>query len=114
MINPKDLIKTLSVEELCETAETYFKSIHDPTQQMGKPFSNLIESPEILQNMGHMLSGSYLGKTMTVLDFAAGTCWFSRFLNQLGCQTISCDASQTALEIGKRLFLAFPIVGNLV
>jgi hypothetical protein len=51
---------------------------------------------------------------MTVLDFAAGTCWFSRFLNQLGCQTISCDASQTALEIGKRLFLTFPIIGNLV
>ena len=114
MLNPKDLIKTLSVEELCETAEAYFKSIRDPTQQMGKPFSSLSESPEILQNMGLMLSGLYLGKTMTVLDFAAGTCWFSRFLNQLGCQTISCDASQTALEIGKRLFLTFPIIGNLV
>ena len=68
----------------------------------------------MLQNMGHMLSGLHLGKTMTVLDFAAGTCWFSRFLSQMGCRTISCDTSQAALEIGKRLFSDFPIIGNLV
>lgn len=114
MINPKDLIETLSVEDLCQTADDYFKSIHDPTPQMGKPFSSLIEAPEILKNMGDMLSGLHLGKTMTVLEFAAGTCWFSRYLNQLQCRTISCDVSEAALEIGKRLFSEFPIVGNLV
>lgn len=114
MINPKDLIETLSVEDLCQTADAYFKSIYDPTQQMGKPFSNLIETPEMLQNMGHILSGLRLGKTMTVLEFAAGTCWFSRYLNQLQCRTISCDVSVAALEIGKRLFSEYPIIGNLV
>lgn len=108
------MIETLSVEELCQTADAYFKSICDPTPQMGKPFSSLIEAPEILQNMGHILSGLHLGKTMTVLEFAAGTCWFSRFLNQLQCRTISCDVSETALEIGKRLFSEYPIVGGSV
>jgi ubiquinone/menaquinone biosynthesis C-methylase UbiE len=114
MIKPNDLLETLSVGDLCRTADAYFKSICDPTPQMAKPFSSLMEAPEILQNIGHMLSGLHLGKTMTVLDFAAGTCWFSRFLNQLNCQTISCDASETALDIGKRLFSEFPVIGNLV
>ncbi|MBL7061071.1 MAG: class I SAM-dependent methyltransferase [Actinobacteria bacterium] len=114
MINPKDLIKKLTVEELCLTADNYFKSISDPTPQMAKPFSFLLETPELLQNMGLLLSELRLGKTMTVLEFGAGTCWFSRFLNQLQCQTISCDASKTALEIGRRLFAEFPIIGNLV
>ena len=114
MINPKELIETLSVEKLSQTADQYFKSICDPTPQMGKPFSSLIEAPEILQNMGYILSGLRLGKTMTVLEFAAGTCWFSRFLNQLQCRTISCDVSVTALELGKRLFSEYPIIGNLV
>lgn len=114
MINPKDVIKMFSVEELCQTADDYFKSISNPTHQMAKPFSSLVEAPEILINMGLMLSGLHLGKTMTVLEFAAGTCWFSRYLNQMQCCTISCDVSKTALEIGKRLFMEFPIIGNSI
>jgi len=49
---------------------------------------------------------------MTVLEFASGTCWLSRYLNQLQCQTISCDVSQTALDIGQRLFTEYPIIGE--
>jgi SAM-dependent methyltransferase len=114
MINPKDLINSLTVEDLCLTAENYFKTISDPTPQMAKPFSSLLECPEMLQNMGLLLSGLRLGKTMTVLDFGAGTSWFSRFLNQLQCQTISCDPSETALAIGKRLFNEFKIIGDYI
>lgn len=114
MIDPKDVIKRVSIEELCLSAENYYKAIVDPTPQMGKPFTSLIEAPELLINMGLLLSGLQLAKTMTVLDFAAGTGWFSRFLNQLQCSTISCDTSKTALEIGKRLFKEYPIIGNYV
>lgn len=112
LINPKEIIEKYSVEELSQTAENYFKSISDPTFQMAKPFSSLIETPVILQNMGVLLSGLRLAKTMTVLEFAAGTCWFSRYLNQLQCKTISCDVSKTALEIGRRLFKEYPVIGN--
>jgi ubiquinone/menaquinone biosynthesis C-methylase UbiE len=112
MINPKDIIEKFTLEELCQTADDYYKSISDPTVQMAKPFSSLIEGPEILKNMGLLLSGLRLGKTMTILDFAAGVCWFSRYLSQLHCKTISCDVSKTALEIGKRLFREHPNIGN--
>jgi ubiquinone/menaquinone biosynthesis C-methylase UbiE len=114
MIDPKEIIKKFTVEELCETADNYFKAIPDPTPLMAKPFNTFIETPTMLQNMGLLLSGLQLAKTMTVLEFAAGTCWFSRYLNQAQCITISCDVSETALEIGKRLFKEHPIIGESV
>lgn len=114
LIDPQTLIQTLSPEELCLTAEQYYQSITDPTPQMAQPFSSFFEGPLLLQNIGVLLSGLKLSKTMTVLDFGAGTCWLSRFLNQLQCQTISCDPSETALALGKRLFDEYPIVGSMV
>ena len=113
-IRPDDVIKKFTVEELCATAESYFKTIADPTPLMMKPFAFLHETPEMLQNMGLLLSGLRLGKTMTVLDFGAGTCWFSRFLTQLQCRAICCDASTTALEIGKKLYRDYPVIGGTI
>ena len=112
MIDPKQLVRETSVEQLRRTADDYFKSLADPTPWMIKPFSSFVEAPELLQNIGLLLSGLHLGKTMTVLDFGAGSCWFSRMLSQLQCQTISCDVSDTALEIGKRLFKELPLLGE--
>lgn len=112
MIDPKQLMQALSVEELCRTAEEYFSAIVDPTPQMAKPFSSFIDGPVTLQMLGALLSGLHLGKTMRVLDFGAGTCWFSRQLTQLGCRTVSCDPSETALAIGRRLFAEYPIIGE--
>jgi len=114
MIDPQELIKTLSVEYLCETAETRFRQLNEdnPLIHMGKPFSDLNGVSETLQNMSHLLSELQLGKSMTVLDFAAGTCWLSRFLTNLRCRTISCDVSETALQMGRELFSRFPPIGN--
>jgi hypothetical protein len=86
MIDPKDVMRRYSVEELNETADAYFRRLSDPTPLMSKPFTFLHEAPEALQNLGLLLSGLHLGKTMTVLDFGAGTCWLSRFLAQLICR----------------------------
>jgi ubiquinone/menaquinone biosynthesis C-methylase UbiE len=105
-------MQRLSVEALCETADKYYLSILDPTEQMGKPFSNPLDAPEMLINLGQLLSGLQLTKSMTVLDFAAGTCWLSRYLNQMQCATISLDASKAALAIGERLFNEHPIIGQ--
>jgi ubiquinone/menaquinone biosynthesis C-methylase UbiE len=112
LIDPTSVMQRLSVEALCETADKYYLSILDPVEQMGKPFSNPLDAPEMLVNLGQLLSGLRLTKSMTVLDFAAGTCWLSRFLNQMQCVTISLDASKAALAIGERLFNEYPIVGQ--
>jgi ubiquinone/menaquinone biosynthesis C-methylase UbiE len=112
LIDPTSVIQRLPVEALCETADKYYLSILDPTEQMGKPFSNPLDAPEMLINLGQLLSGLQLTKSMTVLDFAAGTCWLSRYLNQMQCATISLDASRAALAIGERLFNEYPIIGQ--
>lgn len=114
MIDPKKLISTLSIDKLNESAEMYFKSIPQPYLQMGKPFTSIQEAPELLYNFGMLLSGLNLGKSMKVLDFGAGTCWISRFLNQMQCSTISSDVSTTALEFGKKLFEMQPVLGGYV
>jgi SAM-dependent methyltransferase len=114
VIDPKDVIQRYSVEELCETADGYYRAVTDPAPLMSKPFTFLHEAPEALQNLGLLLAGLQLGKTMTVLDFGAGTCWLSRFLTQLNCQAICCDASPAALEIGRRLFAEHPLIGTAV
>ncbi|MFT5549287.1 MAG: ubiquinone/menaquinone biosynthesis C-methylase UbiE [Candidatus Azotimanducaceae bacterium] len=112
MIDPKELIKNTSVDELSQTAENYFAAVDNTDFLMAKPFSNFQDMPHILQNMGALIAGLRLEKSMTVLEFAAGSCWFSRYLYQAQCQTISCDVSSTALEIGRRLFDQQPIIGE--
>lgn len=112
MIDPIQLAQETTAEQLRASANNYFKSLADPTSWMIKPFSSVLEAPELLQNIGVLLSGLRLGKTMTVLDFGAGACWFSRILTQLQCQTISCDISEAALEIGKELFKQLPVLGE--
>jgi SAM-dependent methyltransferase len=113
-IRPADIIARHSVEELIETADEYYRGIADATALMSRPFAYLHEAPVMLQDMGALLAGLQLGKTMTVLEFGAGTCWLSRCLAQLNCQPICCDASRAALDIGRRLFAQHPLIGSTV
>lgn len=80
----------------------------------GKPFSDFITAPDTCYKIGLILAGLKLGRAMKVLDFGAGTCWLSRYLNQLGCSTISVDPSETAISLGKKLFNDFPILGEFI
>lgn len=112
LIDPRDVINKYTVEELAETADEYYRRVSDATPLMAKPFAFLHEAPEMLSNLGQLLAGLDLGKGMTVLDFGAGTCWLSRILAQLSCQTISCEVSRAALRIGQRLFAEHPIIGT--
>jgi SAM-dependent methyltransferase len=111
LIQPADIIAGHSVEELIETADEHYRSIADPASLMSRPFAYLHEAPVMLQSLGALLAGLQLGKTMSVLDFGAGTCWLSRCLAQLNCQPICCDVSQAALDIGRRLFAEQPPIG---
>ena len=114
ILEPARLIKDVSVAKFCETADIPFKEVTDPVPLMGKPFGNMVEAPDILFNLGIVLSGMQLGRTMQVVDFGAGTCWLSRCLNQLGCATISVDPSASALEIGRKLLKEHPPIGGFI
>jgi SAM-dependent methyltransferase len=108
LIDPRDVMRRYSVEELNETADEYYRVMQDPGLTLRKPFQSVNETPEMLENLGALLGGLHLGKAMTVLDFGAGTCWLSHLIAKLNCAVICCDPSPAALEIGRRFFEEHP------
>jgi SAM-dependent methyltransferase len=111
-ILPEDVIRGQGLKGLMKAAENYFRSTKDTVPLMKKPFHDTVEGPYLLCKTGLLLSGLRLGKGMTVLDFGAGSCWLSRFLNELHCATISLDPSETALKIGRELFSRVPTLSR--
>lgn len=110
-IDVRQLMKELSVEELCQTAEDYFERIPNWDYHMALPFTGIDETPEMLIHFAQLLQGLRPLPGMTVLDFGAGSCWTSRFLTQLGYQVIALDVSNTALKIGRELYNRQPVFG---
>ena len=108
LIDPREVMRRYSVEELNETADQYYRVMDDPDLTLRKPFQSVNETPEMLENLGALFAGLHLGKAMTVLDFGAGTCWLSRLIAQLNCSVICCDPSAAALDIGRRFFAEHP------
>ncbi|MEM7583685.1 MAG: class I SAM-dependent methyltransferase [Acidobacteriota bacterium] len=107
LIDVEDFLRQHSVEDLCATAEDYFSRLDGEeliVHEARKPFANLLEAPQSLHKLGHLLGGLRLGQGMTVMDFGAGLGWLSRHLNQLGCETVSVDVSATALRLGEQAF----------
>jgi ubiquinone/menaquinone biosynthesis C-methylase UbiE len=104
--NPDELIAELGVEGLCQSAEKYYQDKGPGHRIMAKPFGDLEAAPISLVKLGLLLDGLMLGKSMTVLDFGAGTCWLSKALWQLECRPIALDPSSSALELGRQLFKA--------
>ncbi|ASR34531.1 hypothetical protein BAY61_05480 [Prauserella marina] len=111
-IDVAELIRTVTVEELSERAEGYFRAVEDPGVLLTKPFKDVAETPDLLVTFGQVLRALRPLPGMTVLDFGAGTCWTSRFLTQLGCKVIALDVSPTALELGKQLYERLPVLGD--
>ncbi|HJU56678.1 MAG TPA: methyltransferase domain-containing protein [Pyrinomonadaceae bacterium] len=111
-IDVRRLIKELSVEELCQTAEEFFARLNNWDYLHSKPFAAINETPELLVCFAKVVQGLNLLPGMTILDFGAGSCWTSRFLSQLGLEVIALDVSASALKIGQELYKRQPLVGD--
>ena len=92
-IDVRQLIKELSVEELCQTAEEFFARLPNWDYLHSKPFAAINETPELFVCFAQVVQGLNLLPDMTILDFGAGSCWKSRFLSQLGLKVIALDVS---------------------
>lgn len=109
-IVPRALIERHTVAEHVAFADKYFEAREGHDYLYQKPFYHPRDCAPALINLGQLLAGLRLEAGMEVLDFAAGSCWLSRILVQLGCKVTSSDASAKALEIGKELFKRYPPV----
>ena len=109
VIDPRELMAELSVEDLNYFANEYYRRLAFPDHQLGKPFTIVADTAQVLHRFGILLEGLRLGPAMTVLDFGAGTCWLSKMLWQMGCSVIATDVAVDALEMGRRLFEKYPV-----
>jgi SAM-dependent methyltransferase len=91
-------------DELNRMAERYFAEYPDPEFILGKPFTDERDFPLHLFELGVLFHFLRVTPDDVVLEFGAGTCWVSHFLNRFGCKTISVDVSATALRLGRTLF----------
>jgi SAM-dependent methyltransferase len=112
LIDVRQLVAESSVEELNQLAEEYFASLTSWDYHLAKPFGSLDDTPQLLINFAVVMQGLSLCPGLSVLEFGAGTCWASRFLNQLGCEVFAVDVSLTALRIGAELYRRQPLIGN--
>ncbi|MFN5745238.1 MAG: methyltransferase domain-containing protein [Methylococcaceae bacterium] len=107
-VSAHDLIERYSVSEHVAWADAYFTGREDHAYLYQKPFYHPQNCAAGVTSLGQLLSGLKLTAGMRVLEFAAGSCWLSRILVQLGCVVTSCDASSQALAIGRQLFERYP------
>lgn len=112
LIDVRDLMRRLSVEELCQTAEGYFANLGNREGLMAKPFNDPSESPAVLITFAHVLQGLLPIAGRRVLDFGCGPGWSSRFLTQLGAEVVCCDVSATALSIAREALQRQPPFGQ--
>lgn len=104
--DPADLLRR--TDSFNQASEVYFARYPNPDFILNKPFSEPGEFPRYLFNLGVLFQWLRLAPGDVVLELGAGTCWLSHFLNRYGCATISVDVSQTALELGRKLFASDP------
>lgn len=107
-ISPTKIIDQFTLTEHLGFADAYFTGRESHLYLYQKPFYHPRDCAPAVSNLGLLLAGARLEPGMHVLDFAAGSCWLSRILVQLGCVVTSCDASAKALDIGKALFEKYP------
>lgn len=95
-------------DELNQAAERYFADFDRPEYLLGKPFSDHVELPRYLFNVGVLTHWLRLRPGDVVAELGAGSAWVSHFLNLAGCRTLAIDVSPTALGLGRQLFEADP------
>jgi SAM-dependent methyltransferase len=95
-------------DDLNRAAEGYFTAYDNRPFLLGKPFSDDLFFPRHLFSLGLVLEAVRIRPSDVVVEFGAGTCWVSHFLNRYGCRTIAIDVSPTALEVGREVFRRDP------
>jgi SAM-dependent methyltransferase len=111
LVDAEALAASADTAELAARADELVRSMGDPWALLAKPAASLREAPELMSTFGMLLGALAPLPGMTVLDFAAGSCWTSWLMAQLGCKVVASDISVAMLELGRRRFAQQPLFG---
>jgi SAM-dependent methyltransferase len=103
LIDVKALIARFSGAGHAARADAYFAGLTADAKLLRKPFFGIHETPATLHGAAEMLQLLRLFPGARVLDFGAGTGWFSRILAMLECRPVAVDVSAKALGLGRRV-----------
>ncbi len=113
LIDVRDLIARYSNAEHIARADAYFAGLADDDKLLRKPFFGIADTQANMHGVAETLQRLRLFPGARVLDFGAGTGWFSRMLAFLECRAIAVDVSAKALGLGQRAFARDPLAANL-
>lgn len=103
LIDVKQLIESLSHEELLRSADEYFSRMTLRSEQCWKPFSNPEHAPHLTRHLGLVLEAADLFRGARVIEFGCGTGWLTIGLAQMGCDAIGVDISPAALALAREV-----------
>lgn len=112
-IDFRDIVSKYSFQEHAQRADQYFATVDLASVIARKPFASVDEAAVISAGIGVILGNLKLFHGARVLDFGAGTCWFSRILASVGCDVVAADVSRNALELGRSITQGDPVLGAL-
>jgi SAM-dependent methyltransferase len=113
LIDVKALIARSSSAEHAARADAYFAAMTDDAKVLRKPFFGIRDTQANLHGTAEVLQLLRLFLDARVLDFGAGTGWFSRMLALMECRPIAVDVSAAALDLGRRACERDPLMAGL-
>lgn len=99
LIDVRELITSLSDDELLEAANHYFAALTVESEQCYKPFSSIRDAVHMHRNLALVLQAAELFRGAEVLDFGCGTGWLTLSMASLGCVATGVDVAQNAVRL---------------
>lgn len=103
MIDVKELMKVLTDADLLASADAYFASLDEHSEQVKKPFSNPGDAKHITRHLGWVLEAAELFPGADVLDFGCATGWLTLGLSSMGCEAVGVDIAPSAIALARQL-----------
>lgn len=102
-IDVRELIRTLSDEELMRSADEYFARMAPTSEQCRKPWGNPRDAVHQTRHLGLVLDAADLFRGAKVLDFGCATGWLTMGFAQMGCDALGVDIAPNAIRLADKL-----------
>jgi 2-polyprenyl-3-methyl-5-hydroxy-6-metoxy-1,4-benzoquinol methylase len=104
-IDVKQLIATLTDEELLKSADEYWDSKNLESGECYKPFSNSVEPVFINRHLSMLFQAADLFPGAKVLDFGCATGWLTLGMAEMGMIASGVDISPKAIQLAEEFLV---------